>query len=72
MSGYRSAVEFPGNGMAVRDVIRGGDLKGDAAMFTDSVQHRTMAEPQPTTGFITRTVEQMRQFICGLHGHDVL
>jgi hypothetical protein len=31
-----------------------------------------MAQPQATTGFITRTVEQMRQFICGLHGHDAL
>ena len=58
--------------MAFSDVIRGGDLKGDAAMFTDSVQHRTMAEPQPTTGIITRTVDHMRQFICGLHGHDSL
>ena len=41
-------------------------------MFTESVQHRTMVEPQPATGFITRTVDQMRQFICGLHGHDAL
>lgn len=23
-------------------------------------------------GFVDRTVEQLRQFICGLHGHDAL
>ena len=41
-------------------------------MFTDTVQHRTMAPPQPTTGLFARTVGQVRQFICGLHGHDAL
>ena len=41
-------------------------------MFTDTVQHRTMAVPQPATGLFARTVGQVRQFICGLHGHDAL
>ena len=41
-------------------------------MFTDTVQHRTMAPLQPPTGLFARTVGQMRQFICGLHGHDAL
>ena len=41
-------------------------------MFTESMQHRMMATPQPTTGFVGRTVDQLRQFVCGLHGHDAL
>jgi hypothetical protein len=41
-------------------------------MTTDSVQQRTMATPEPTAGLVGRTVEQLRQFICGLHGHDAL
>jgi hypothetical protein len=41
-------------------------------MFTDTVQHRTMTSPQPATGLLARTVGQVRQFICGLHGHDAL
>ena len=24
------------------------------------------------TGFVTRALQQMRQFACGLHGHDAL
>ena len=41
-------------------------------MFTNSVQQRTMMESQASTSFFTRTAEQVRQFICGLHGHDAL
>lgn len=41
-------------------------------MFTESMQPRTMTTPQPTTGIVERTVDQVRQFICGLHGHDAL
>jgi hypothetical protein len=38
-------------------------------MVTDSARHHS----EPTTpGFLARAVEQVRQFICGLHGHDSL
>jgi len=35
-------------------------------------QHRMMATPYATTSFLLRMVGQLRQFICGLHGHDAL
>ena len=35
-------------------------------------QHRTMATPHVTTAFFSRMVGHVRQFICGLHGHDAL
>jgi hypothetical protein len=38
-------------------------------MVTDTQQTITAAQP---AGVITRTVEQLRQFLCGLHGHDAL
>ena len=38
-------------------------------MVTDPAQHHSM----PTApGLLTRVGEQVRQFICGLHGHDSL
>ena len=40
-------------------------------MLTEA-QHRTMATPHVTTGLLMRMVEHLRQFICGLHGHDAL
>lgn len=40
-------------------------------MVTDSVQHRAMTT-QPVTGFFARLMTWLRQFICGLHGHDAL
>ncbi len=40
-------------------------------MFTDSAQHQANPAPKPT-GLLARTGEQVRQFICGLHGHDAL
>jgi hypothetical protein len=40
-------------------------------MFTEA-QHRTMAPPHTTTAFFVRMVEHVRQFLCGLHGHDAL
>lgn len=40
-------------------------------MVTEA-QHRTMAIPQAITGIFIRMVSQVRQFICGLHGHDAL
>jgi hypothetical protein len=40
-------------------------------MFTEA-QHRTIATPQAPTGFFARAVDQVRQFLCGLHGHDAL
>lgn len=39
-------------------------------MVTDTQQ--TMTAAQPGTGIITRAAGQLRQFICGLHGHDAL
>jgi hypothetical protein len=39
-------------------------------MVTDTQQMMTAA--QPGTGVMTRAAEQLRQFICGLHGHDAL
>jgi hypothetical protein len=46
-------------------------LKGNAAMITEA-QHLTMTSPQGTTAFLRRMVGHVRQFICGLHGHDAL
>ena len=39
-------------------------------MVTDTQQ--TMTAAQPGAGVMTRAAEQLRQFICGLHGHDAL
>ena len=39
---------------------------------TDSMQHQTNSAPVPHNGVIARTTEQVRQFFCGLHGHDAL
>ena len=41
-------------------------------MVTNSAQHGTTAIVQPATGLLTRAVDQVRQFVCGLHGHDAL
>ena len=37
-------------------------------MVTDSARHH----PAVTWGLLTRVGEQVRQFICALHGHDSL
>lgn len=37
-------------------------------MMTDSAQHHRT----PSPGLLARAGEQLRQFICGLHGHDSL
>ena len=34
-------------------------------------QRRTMATPQ-AAGLFARMADQLRQFVCGLHGHDAL
>jgi hypothetical protein len=39
-------------------------------MVTNTQQ--TITAAQHGTGVITRAAEQLRQFICGLHGHDSL
>ena len=39
-------------------------------MVTDTQQ--TITAAQPGAGVIMRAAEQLRQFICGLHGHDAL
>ena len=38
-------------------------------MTTDSVQHQGFTE---ASGMVARVGEHVRQFICGLHGHDSL
>jgi len=38
-------------------------------MFTDSAQHQASTAPQ---GLFARAAGQVRQLICGLHGHDAL
>ena len=35
-------------------------------------QERTLATPHATAGFLARMVVHVRQFVCGLHGHDAL
>jgi hypothetical protein len=39
-------------------------------MATDTV-HQITTTPEPD-GALTRAVLQLRQFVCGLHGHDSL
>lgn len=39
-------------------------------MVTDTQQ--TITAAQPGAGMISRAAEQLRQFLCGLHGHDAL
>jgi hypothetical protein len=41
-------------------------------MFTDSAQHQTDSRLQPASGLLGRAAGQLRQFFCGLHGHDAL
>jgi hypothetical protein len=41
-------------------------------MVTDFATHQTTATPQAAPGVMTRVMDQVRQFICGLHGHDAL
>ena len=40
-------------------------------MHIDTAQHRTIA-PSAQAGLLARAVGQVRQFLCGLHGHDAL
>ena len=40
-------------------------------MLFDSATERTMATPQDP-GIMTRALDQVRQIVCGLHGHDAL
>src|SRR4051794_8295147 len=72
------AVTVIGNADAAQCVIRlryGSrkrgmfEKRGIPAMVTDTQQTMTA---QPEHGMITRAAEQVRQFICGLHGHDSL
>lgn len=39
-------------------------------MLTDSAQHHPT--PSETPGLLVRVGEQVRQLMCGLHGHDSL
>ncbi len=39
-------------------------------MVTNGAQQQSIAPS--THGWLTRTGQQVRQFICGLHGHDAL
>ena len=47
-----------------------GPPKGIATMSTDSALHH--GTPAETAGVMARVGEQLRQFICSLHGHDSL
>jgi hypothetical protein len=41
-------------------------------MYLDSAQKRTIALAQPPEGFMGRLSMHVRQFFCGLGGHDSL
>lgn len=41
-------------------------------MFNDVAQQRTIALPEPCPGLLGRAMDHVRQFVCGLHGHDAL
>ncbi|MGH9256972.1 MAG: hypothetical protein ACRD3C_20620 [Vicinamibacterales bacterium] len=41
-------------------------------MLTDSAQQRTITLTQPPNRFMGRATAHVRQFLCGLHGHDAL
>jgi hypothetical protein len=45
------------------------EIKGNVMMATDSSQHIGLTE---SIGVMTRVGEQLRRFVCGLHGHDSL
>ena len=45
--------------------------KGEA-MFTDLAQQDSKPRGGAETGLLERTSLQVRQFFCGLHGHDAL
>jgi hypothetical protein len=40
-------------------------------MVTDTAQHQMDRHPR-SAGVLTRAAGQVRQFFCGLHGHDAL
>jgi hypothetical protein len=41
-------------------------------MVTESALTHTIAPSRPTVGLLTRAVDHVNQFFCGLHGHDSL
>jgi len=41
-------------------------------MVTEYGQPGTSAPAQPSTGLMSRAAGQVRQLLCGLHGHDAL
>lgn len=41
-------------------------------MRTETGQPGTSASAEPPIGAIGRAAEHVRQFLCGLHGHDAL
>lgn len=41
-------------------------------MVTDSAAHGTTASLTAAPGAVSRAIDQLRQLICGLHGHDSL
>ena len=53
------------------DVLLHGGQKGDSAMFTNNTQLEANA-PSTTESVVARGLNQVQQFICGLHGHDAL
>jgi hypothetical protein len=41
-------------------------------MLIDSAQHGATPPAVPPPGLLARAAGQVRQFLCGLHGHDAL
>jgi len=59
--------------MRMSDVERYAEAqrKGEA-MFSDLAQQENKQPVNAEAGLLERAGVQMRQFICGLHGHDAL
>jgi len=59
--------------MRMSDVERYAEAQRKGkAMFTDLAQQDTKQLEGADTGLLERTTVQVRQFFCGLHGHDAL
>jgi hypothetical protein len=41
-------------------------------MELESVHHQDRSTPSPAGTVLTQAARQLRQFMCGLHGHDTL
>ena len=41
-------------------------------MKTDAPQHQATSSPSRADGVLTHALRHVRQFVCNLHGHDML